>query len=140
MNLSYRLALFAAAAMLPACAGAPKNPSPAAPPAAAVAEKPEPVKVEKPKASDLLHCVQGEDQRTVAIEKKESGCEVRYSKFGNSEVVAYAHHTPEFCSDVKAKIRTNLEAGSFTCSNDKLSPKAAAPAKAKPAAVADSHK
>jgi hypothetical protein len=105
-------------ALIPACAGVQKNTTPATPmvtASAAVEPKPTSLKIEKPKTSELLQCVQGEDKRTVAVEPLAKGCDVRYSKFGNSEVVANAVHTPSFCKDVEAKIRTHLEAGQFSC-------------------------
>lgn len=117
MNRSLKfLVPFSTVLFFSACAGAPKPQSAASAPAAVAAPadaKPVPAKVEK--AKNLLECAQGEDKRTIAIESKGSGCEVRYTKFGNSEVVANAVHTPSFCAEVKDKIREHLEAGQFTC-------------------------
>jgi hypothetical protein len=108
------------AVVLPACSSVQKKSEPAPAAAAAPAAKPAvPAKVlkeTKPVAgAPALACEQGTDKRTVLIESKDGGCEVHYSKFGNSEKIAYSAHSQEYCVEVKEKIRSRLEAAQFTC-------------------------
>lgn len=118
MHQQLRIVLVTATAFLAACSSVQKK-ADLAPPAASTKETPKPSlpaqDTQPTKSIDKIMCEQGGDKRTVVVEPKEAGCEVHYSKFGNSEMVASAVHTRAFCDEVKEKIRANLEAGQFTC-------------------------
>lgn len=110
-----KIVLVSVASFLCACSSVQKKPEPG--PVAVVQKPVAPVPAVQPvKPVHQLSCEQGTDKRTVVIEPKTgTGCEVHYSKFGNSEKVASAVHTLAFCDEVKDKIRAHLEAGQFTC-------------------------
>lgn len=55
------------------------------------------------------------DKRVVEFKTDAGRCEIHYTKFGNSEQVAWAEATPTICSDVFAKIRSNIEEKGFSC-------------------------
>jgi hypothetical protein len=124
MKLFMKIVIVSMASSLAACSSMKKKaePAPIAPAAsnAAVQKPTTPVPSAKPekaeKVAKQIQCENGTDKRTIAVEStSESGCEVHYSKFGNSEKVASAVHTPSFCEEVKDKIRSHLEAGQFSC-------------------------
>ena len=62
-------------------------------------------------------CKSGGDERTVATHKTETGgCEVKYTKNGETNSVANAVSDETYCNGVVGKIKGNLEAAGFTCS------------------------
>ena len=61
-------------------------------------------------------CKSGGDERTIATAKSESGgCEVQYTKNGQTNSVANSQTGDEYCHGVVGKIKGNLEAAGFTC-------------------------
>lgn len=69
-----------------------------------------------------LVCLSGDDKRTIihtatpeVVDGDTRKCQVSYSKFNTNDVVAYAHHQEEYCSDVFWKIQKNLQDGGFKC-------------------------
>lgn len=90
-----------------------------APAAPTVVEKPK--EAPKPQKEQLLgnrySCQVLDDKRIVEFKKESGRCEIHYTKFGNSEQVAWAEATPSLCSEVYDKIRTNIEGKGFTCQN-----------------------
>ena len=60
-------------------------------------------------------CIVQKDTRLIELDKKDSRCEVHYTKFGDKAQVAWAEATPSICSDVYAKIRKNIEDKGFEC-------------------------
>lgn len=61
-------------------------------------------------------CTNGNDIRTITVlNGDEGGCGVVYNKFGADKTVAVAKHAVEYCSEVQAKIKANLEGPGFTC-------------------------
>lgn len=117
MTQQMRVIFVSVASFLSACSSIQKKPEPAPAPVAVVQKAVIPVSAAKPaKPVNQLLCEHGSDKRIVVIETKtDAGCEVHYTKFGNSEKVASAVHTPTFCEEVKDKIRAHLEAGQFSC-------------------------
>lgn len=80
-------------------------------PQVAVAEK----KSESPTRLDV-RCTSGSDQRGIVVLPKDAGCELHYSKFGTSSVIANAQNSgTEYCDQVQDKVRKNLEAAGFSC-------------------------
>ncbi|MGH1467706.1 MAG: hypothetical protein ACRBBP_02355 [Bdellovibrionales bacterium] len=66
--------------------------------------------------SSKVTCTAGEDVRTVTVLNGDAGgCGVVYNKFGEDKTVAVAKNVMDYCSEVQAKIKGNLEAASFTC-------------------------
>lgn len=132
MKISMTFGLLLAASLLPACSSTPKKTEPAPSPATATTPAAKPGNPAAPAAAaksavaasatkaptpaGALSCEQGSDKRTVVVEKSEkSRCEVHYTKFGKSEMVASSDHGPGFCDEVKDRIRAHLEASQFTC-------------------------
>lgn len=69
----------------------------------------------KPDTSTVT-CKGAGDTRLLKIESKENGgCEVIYTKNGNTQSVASAEHEPEYCDAAVIKIRTTLEGAGFKC-------------------------
>jgi len=61
-------------------------------------------------------CKQGADARTIAVEKSAaSGCEVRYTKAGETNTIASATSDMNYCQTVADKIKNNLSAAGFSC-------------------------
>jgi hypothetical protein len=59
-------------------------------------------------------CTSGEDKRTIEIKTTDKGCEVMYTKQGNTSSVANGGQ--QKCEAVVNKIKTNLTGAGFTCS------------------------
>ena len=75
-------------------------------------------KVTKQDGTDQSYnCLVREDTRTVTLDKEPNRCEVHYTKFGNTEQVAWAEATPSICSEVFSKIRKNIEDRGFKCTS-----------------------
>ena len=73
-------------------------------------------KVEKKQADAKAYtCLVGKDQRLVTLDKREKRCEVNYTKFGDTQQVAWAEATPGICTDAFDKIRTNIEGSGYKC-------------------------
>lgn len=63
-----------------------------------------------------LTCNNGDDSRTIdVVSTGETSCEVNYSKFGNTEKVAWAENDSGWCPKIQDNIRGNLEGAGFTC-------------------------
>lgn len=60
-------------------------------------------------------CVVNKDKRLVEIDESTQRCEVHYTKEGEKSQVAWAESTPSICSEVFARIRTNIESKGFKC-------------------------
>ncbi len=74
-------------------------------------------KAEKKEQADnkAYTCLVGKDQRLVTLDKREKRCEVNYTKFGDTQQVAWAESTPSICSDTFEKIRSNIEGSGYKC-------------------------
>jgi len=75
-------------------------------------------KVEAKKAAATaasMACTSGSDARTIAVNAKDSGCEVAYTKMGSEEVVASGMNGMDHCNRVQERIVKNLESAGFSC-------------------------
>jgi len=66
-------------------------------------------------AEGLLTCKAGADQRTIAINPVNSGCEVVYTKQDQANTIATAANDTTYCETVKNKVKTNLENSGYKC-------------------------
>lgn len=78
-------------------------------------EKQEQAVADKNTPENAYKCTVNKDTRLVEFDKSTKRCEIHYTKFGEKMQVAWAESTPSICSDVFAKIRTNIEAKGFKC-------------------------
>ena len=89
----------------------------AAPPKPVVAEEDPTVKEEETGGGvgDTIECKSGTDVRKLIIKDKGSGCEVEYTKFGDTKVIGGAQYERDICTNVVGKVRGTLEGAGFTC-------------------------
>jgi hypothetical protein len=64
---------------------------------------------------DTIECKSGTDVRKLIIVDKDAGCEVEYTKFGESKVIGGAQYERDICTNVVAKVRATLETSGFSC-------------------------
>lgn len=77
-------------------------------------------KAEKKVAQDKAYtCLVGKDQRLITLDHREKRCEVNYTKFGDTQQVAWAEATPTICSDAFQNIRSNIEGSGYRCLDGK---------------------
>lgn len=69
----------------------------------------------KKTAEQEYSCQVLKDKRVVEFKSTPGRCEIFYTKLGETERVAWAEATPSICTDVFAKIRTNIEEKGFSC-------------------------
>ncbi len=55
------------------------------------------------------------DKRTLVVTDKNPGCELNYTKGGQTSVVASSRSSVEYCDGKAASIRLKLEGSGFTC-------------------------
>lgn len=67
------------------------------------------------KAASEMTCKSGSDERKVAIVAKGSGCELQYTKAGETKSVASQIVGNKKCEDVMNTIKEKLVAAQFTC-------------------------
>lgn len=67
-------------------------------------------------SSGAMTCKNGSDTRTLEVVAKDSGCEVSYTKFGETTTPASSVNGTAHCDSVKDRIKTNLENAGFQCS------------------------
>lgn len=73
-------------------------------------------KAMKKMSSSEASCELKNDKRTIAVQETASGgCEVIYSKFGDSTSVASGSKGSSHCEGVVTKIKENLENAGFKC-------------------------
>jgi hypothetical protein len=65
--------------------------------------------------ADSVKCSHGGDERTLQIAEKDGGCEVVYTKLGETNPVASASHGKQHCQDVSERIQKKLTDAGFTC-------------------------
>ena len=80
------------------------------------AKKVEDSKVNK---SVLLNCSLKDDKRLVEVGQRSDNklCEVFYKKSGQEERIASAEKQKGYCTEVVSKVKENLEAAGFSCTN-----------------------
>lgn len=67
-------------------------------------------------SAGVMTCKNGSDTRTLDVVKKDAGCEVSYTKFGETTAPASSSNGTAHCESVKERIKTNLENAGFQCS------------------------
>lgn len=61
-------------------------------------------------------CTLHTDKRTISrADQDGGGCVVNYDRYGETSEVASAANDLDYCNDVVAKIKGNLESAGFTC-------------------------
>lgn len=61
-------------------------------------------------------CTAGKDERQISKKMTDGGgCEVSYTKHGESNVIADAKNDSSYCDNVMDKIKTNLTNAGFNC-------------------------
>lgn len=67
-------------------------------------------------SSNSVECNSGSDKRMLEIKMTDAkGCELHYTKMGNSQVVATQVMGDEYCVEVQNRIKGKLTAAGFTC-------------------------
>lgn len=69
-----------------------------------------------PAVAGTITCKNGSDTRTLSVVAQNSGCEVSYTKFGETTAPASSASGTAHCESVKERIKTNLENAGFQCS------------------------
>jgi hypothetical protein len=62
-----------------------------------------------------ITCKSGKDSRTLATAAKGAGCELTYTKHGESKVAGNGAAGSAACEKIASKIKANLEKSGFTC-------------------------
>jgi DNA-binding transcriptional LysR family regulator len=65
--------------------------------------------------NSVLSCKKDKDIRSLQVIKKDNGCELNYTKFKASKVVASSSNSEKHCVDAKMKIQEKLKKSGFTC-------------------------
>lgn len=65
--------------------------------------------------SEKVTCKLGGDTRTIGIKSVDEGCEVIYTKFGESTSIASGSKGSSHCANVVTKVRDNLQNAGFSC-------------------------
>jgi hypothetical protein len=61
-------------------------------------------------------CTLDKDTRVIEVKKTDGGgCELFYTKFGESKSVASSGFGTQYCEEVKDRIQSNLSKAGFTC-------------------------
>ena len=66
-------------------------------------------------SSDALKCKLGKDMRNLDVKPTGKGCELTYTKFGNSKIAASSQYGSGYCQKVQSKIKGRLEQAGFKC-------------------------
>jgi hypothetical protein len=67
-------------------------------------------------AASKATCTLDQDTRIIEVKKTEAGgCELFYTKFGESKSVASSGFGTQYCEEVKDRIESNLNKAGFTC-------------------------
>ncbi|HAG91356.1 MAG TPA: hypothetical protein DCL41_05765 [Bdellovibrionales bacterium] len=69
----------------------------------------------KAKMDGETQCKLGGDVRTIGVKAVDNGCEVIYTKFGESNSIASGSKGSEHCVNVVSKVKDNLENAGFKC-------------------------
>lgn len=77
-----------------------------------------PVAVETKAATTVagvMTCTSGADTRNIEIKNIDAGCELLYTKHGETKSMATAKSETAYCGGVSQKIAKNLSAAGFNC-------------------------
>lgn len=66
-------------------------------------------------APAALTCKAGKDIRVLEKSEKNAGCELKYTKFGETNVVASSAAGGSHCDKIRDQIRSNLEKSGYKC-------------------------
>jgi hypothetical protein len=66
-------------------------------------------------AGEGVTCRNGNDIREISIETTDSGCSVKYTKFGTASEIASADKGSDHCKNTVEKVKGNLSAAGFSC-------------------------
>ena len=62
-----------------------------------------------------VNCKSGTDERKLAIQVKGSGCELMYTKAGETKAIASQMNGSEKCEEVMTSVKEKLVAANYTC-------------------------
>lgn len=62
-----------------------------------------------------VNCKSGSDERKLSIQVKGSGCELNYTKAGETKSIASQINGSEKCEEVMTNIKNKLVAANYTC-------------------------
>ena len=62
-----------------------------------------------------VKCTSGSDERLLAIGAKDEGCELKYTKAGETKTIATQIVGDGRCVEVMGSVRKNLEGAQFSC-------------------------
>ncbi len=63
----------------------------------------------------VVNCTSGDDKRSIELRSKDAGCEVLYTKTGESKSVANETSGSDYCKKTVEKIQANLTTAGFSC-------------------------
>lgn len=96
--------------------GGPDKAGTAKPAAGATADEAADEPVATVKSDDTtVECKSGSDVRKLAIVNKGGGCDVEYTKAGETKSIGSAQNTKDFCPNLLEKVKARLETSGFTC-------------------------
>jgi hypothetical protein len=74
-------------------------------------------KAEASAPAGAVQCTSGSDTRILDLKSTDSGgCELLYTKMGNTSTIASQGNGSDKCNEVKERVKGNLVAAGFTCS------------------------
>ncbi|MCB0410968.1 MAG: hypothetical protein KDD22_00475 [Bdellovibrionales bacterium] len=102
---------------LGACSHSKKKDEVKAPEAQTETVKKENNKAEKTSEAGLgsVTCETASDKRQIEVVKSGEGCELKYTKFGNEEVIATSASGTSHCEKIADRIKNNLIEAGFKC-------------------------
>lgn len=79
-------------------------------------QKPAPSSAALPASQSIITCSAGSDVRVLEIKPiDEKGCELQYTKNGDTKTVANANFNVSYCETVQNRIFKKLESAGFDC-------------------------
>ena len=66
-------------------------------------------------SGDSVNCTVGGDSRTIEVREDGKGCQVIYTKHGESNSIASGTYGLDHCKKVQDQIKGNLSSAGFTC-------------------------
>ncbi len=66
-------------------------------------------------SAQALTCNSGSDKRMIEVKSEDGGCEVLYTKNGETSSIASAKYDLGYCSKIQDRIVTNLTNAGFKC-------------------------
>ena len=72
-------------------------------------------KTEKSKVLKAMTCMKGSDTRLLEVTSENGGCELKYTKMGETKSVANSVKGTSHCNSVKDRIIGKLQEASYNC-------------------------